>query len=260
MKRKEKTEKPKTIVPEETGKSGCQNFDGEDGAFEQRRRLQALQFRQWAQAQMSEKQNKMTQEKEEDYKTAQYLKDVEEACKEMESSHLNEQYSAQMEMVMYNKRLAEEKKRKEKDLKDAEQKANLAEIEGQLNDPYMKEDKSLAASETGRMQTDNFKGMGQEAVQAMCEENKRLADEKNRLLRAEKDEDYAYAQHLQNITEQLNVQHYEQEESKRGEQAKQRNFLENQRGELANKNALGRQAAQGEVGAQFFNNFGSSVR
>ena len=88
-----------------------------------------------------------------------------------------------MEMVMYNKRLAEEKKRKEKDLKDAEQKANLAEIEGQLNDPYMKEDKSLAASETGRMQTDNFKGMGQEAVQAMCEENKRLADEKNRLLR-----------------------------------------------------------------------------
>jgi hypothetical protein len=252
---------PQTIIPEETGKSGCQNFDGEDTAFEQRRRLQAQQFRLWAQAQMSEKQNKIAQEKEDDMKQYEYLKQVEDACKEMEGAHMNEQYNARMEMVMYNKKLAEEKKRAEKERKDAEQKANLAEIEGHLNDPYLVEDAAMGASvKPGRVRKDHFKGMGPEAAREMCEENKRLAEEKASKLQAEKDEDRAYARNLQNITEQLNMQHYQQDELKRAELMKQKAALEAQRGELSAKNAKDKEASRGTVGAEFFGNFGSSVR
>jgi hypothetical protein len=89
-----------------------------------------------------------------------------------------------MEMVMYNKRLAEEKKRAEQERKEAEQKANRAEVEGQLSDPYLVEDLATAAStKPGRFRKDMFKGYGPDAKIQMCEENKRLAEEKAEKLR-----------------------------------------------------------------------------
>ncbi len=87
-------------------------------------------------------------------------------------------------MVMYNKRLAEEKKRAEQERKEAEQKANRAEVEGQLSDPYLVEDLATAAStKPGRVRKDMFKGYGPDATKKMCEENKRLAEEKAEKLR-----------------------------------------------------------------------------
>jgi len=261
MKRREKKGRPAAIVPEETGKSGCQNFDGEDSAFEQRRRLQAQQFRQWAQAQIVEKQGKKDAEKDEDYKTAQYLKEVENACTLMEGEHLDNQARARQEMVMYNRMLAEEKRRKEQESRNADQKANFEEIQKALDDPYLNTELAAQSSSMpGRARKDNFKGMGPEAVREMSEENRRLTEEKAAARKKEKEDDLADAANMRNISDQLNMQQYELEERKQQEVQKQKAFLESQKQELSIKNAQGREAAKGVVGKEFFGAFGSSNR
>jgi len=261
MKMREKAERPSTIVPEETGKSACQNFDGEDCAYEQRRRLQANQFRMWAQAQVLEKQAKLDAEKEADRQSAEYLRGVENACKALESKHMEEQNDKLNDMVRYNQMLAEEKRRKEREDREREQEANLAEIQGALNDPYLVEDASVSQSSMpGRVRKDHFKGMGPEAIKEMSSENRRLAEEKAESLRREMEENRAYAQNLQTVTEQLTLNHISMEEHKKSEMLKHRSILESQRTELHQKNAKGRQQAQGEMGKEFFGAFGTSNR
>ncbi len=97
----------------QTGQSGLKVFDGEDLEYQDRIRLQQLQQKNWVEQQNYEKELRLQQERQEEKEYAEQTLSINRMRSLLEADHEEKRKEMNRQMMLTNKRLAEEKRMKE---------------------------------------------------------------------------------------------------------------------------------------------------
>ena len=97
----------------QNGQSGLKVFDGEDLEYQDRIRLQQLQQKNWVEQQHYEKELRLQQERQEEKEYAEQTLSINRMRSLLEADHEEKRKEMNRQMMLTNKRLAEEKRMKE---------------------------------------------------------------------------------------------------------------------------------------------------
>lgn len=99
------------------GQSGCKVFDGEDLEYQDRFKLQQIQQKTWVEQQKYEKEVKKQQEREEERQYAEQTHSINRMRSLLEADHEQKRKEMNRQMMEVNKKLADDKKRREMESK-----------------------------------------------------------------------------------------------------------------------------------------------
>eukprot|EP00055_Hartaetosiga_balthica_P003082 m.6396 g.6396 ORF g.6396 m.6396 type:complete len:367 (-) comp2589_c0_seq1:212-1312(-) len=156
------------VVP---GPSSLVQFDGEDLTYAERYRSQRKQQEEWALQQLHEQMQREKQEREREERFRQ--QESWQAQKSIELANQEAQARAhqEREAMLYNLRMAEEKKEKLKEMKLRESEENYRDMMETVNSDLISENRDAARSYGPRkVIPDRYKGMAEEEVAAIREE------------------------------------------------------------------------------------------
>lgn len=125
----------------QTGQSGLKVFDGEDLEYQDRIRLQQLQQKNWVEQQHYEKELRLQQERQEEKEYAEQTLSINRMRSLLEADHEEKRKEMNRQMMLTNKRLAEEKRMKEMNEKYNETQCdiyNIKEAEDKRDSVYGK--------------------------------------------------------------------------------------------------------------------------
>ena len=125
----------------QTGQSGLKVFDGEDLEYQDRIRLQQLQQKNWVEQQNYEKELRLQQERQEEKEYAEQTLSINRMRSLLEADHEEKRKEMNRQMMLTNKRLAEEKRIKEMNEKYSETQCdiyNIKEAEDKRDSVYGK--------------------------------------------------------------------------------------------------------------------------
>ncbi len=125
----------------QTGQSGLKVFDGEDLEYQDRIRLQQLQQKNWVEQQNYEKELRLQQERQEEKEYAEQTLSINRMRSLLEADHEEKRKEMNRQMMLTNKRLAEEKRIKEMNEKYNETQCdiyNIKEAEDKRDSVYGK--------------------------------------------------------------------------------------------------------------------------
>lgn len=145
------------------GASSLQQFAGEDLGAGDRKRQQALKMREWAQQQQDEKALKQWIEDERNRKAELRQEEVNQRVHELERLQKAQKAAARATNAEFNKKLAEQKKREAAVERQQDTMNSLEEIQNALDSDFLGE-----RAGTGR--GDRFKGLPQDHLQAIRNE------------------------------------------------------------------------------------------
>ena len=95
------------------GQSGCKVFDGEDLEFQDRHKLQQLQQKSWVEQQKYEKEMRLKQEREEERQYAEQTHSINRMRSILEADHEQKKKDMNRQMMETNKKLTDDKKKRE---------------------------------------------------------------------------------------------------------------------------------------------------
>eukprot|EP00756_Hemistasia_phaeocysticola_P001563 Hpha_TRINITY_DN11104_c0_g1::TRINITY_DN11104_c0_g1_i1::g.28047::m.28047 len=168
------------------GPSSMQKFDGEDLSAAERKRLQAQKMREWAQQQQDEKALKKWIEDERNRRMEAKQEEVNQRVHELERLQKAQKAQARATNAEFNKRLAEQKKREAAAQRHRDTLNNLEEIQNALDSDFLGE-----RAGTGR--GDRFKGLPQDHLQAIRNEQAQQMQELRQRKIREAEEDLVEA-------------------------------------------------------------------
>jgi len=177
------------------GVSSMKVFDGEDLTFGDRKRIQALQQKDWIEQQIREKQAKLAAEKEAEAKFAQQTVDLNGMRKALEDDHQYRQKTMQKAYMENNRTLAQEKADRDKtaQVREAVDKKNHMDYNTGHN--FYTENTATCQSQLAphRVIPYHWKGMNEQQRQEILHEQDKQKRETENIKNLKKDEERLYA-------------------------------------------------------------------
>ena len=161
-----------------------------------------------------------------------------------------------------NQMLAEEKRLREQQAKQADQAASMAEMDASFSSPMMNEDPSLAASamSTLRVRKDHFKGMTEGEKRAILDAQLAQVEEKRARLAAQQLEEALYARTQHDVQRALSEQARRVDDFKKGQAVKAQEVLRKHVGEKEQRDKELSSLYKNKIHDSYFTQFGTSHR
>jgi hypothetical protein len=246
------------VVPEECGISAIQRFNGEDMSVFDRARLQQNQMRSWTEQQMAEREAAADELKKEDVRYAAYLKMLADRREELEGDEEGQARTLRMANKAENQVLIAQKQSQLSAEAKEESEAKLADIEYNVNNPFLCEDTAQSYNVEGRVRRDMFKGFSKEQILQFYLENEQMVDAKKRAAQEDKEADWK--SHLNQINKMIDHADAEQKADIKEVTAEHRRQLKQQAIEQEARKLSSKSNRFGTVDSGFFDGFGSSYR
>jgi hypothetical protein len=177
------------------GVSSLKIFDGEDLTYGDRKRIQALQQKDWIEQQIREKQDKLRSEKEAESNFAQQTLELNGMRKALEDDHEFRQKTMQKAYMENNRTLAQEKADREKTAKLIEESDKKNHMDyNTANDFYTENTQTCQSQLAGhRVIPYHWKGMNENQRKDILNEQDKQRRETQNIKNLKKDEEKLYA-------------------------------------------------------------------
>jgi len=225
------------------GVSSLKIFDGEDLTYGDRKRIQALQQRDWIEQQIKEKQERLKAEKEADKNFAQQTLMLNSMRKDLEDDFSNKNKVVKKSYSEANRVLAQEKSDKEFDHKVKEDADNKNHIDYNTTNKFCTENTNTCQSQLAphRVIPYHWKGMNEHQRKEILTEQEKQRKETERIKNLQKEEERLYAlqaEHQRKMQIQM-----EREKNRRKEELlknqKEFNLLKNEEQQVRIKSMYG---------------------
>lgn len=257
-----KNEEIPTAHPEKLGLSSAQLFPGMDSTNDERKKLQAQQIREWCSAMIEEKNAVAVAERDADRQYFQMQGDLTANLNQMISAHENSKKQLVFANAAENRALAEAKKMQTEEERIVQSEQNMAEINANLESPFLKEDPSTTVSyaNPNRPIPYHFKGLPTEYKQYILDTQMQQAQSKHQQKLATKQDteawdNYMLAQNVEASKMELAVQREKERQRKQ-----LREELKHQAEEVKAREAAAFAALTSKPDDSFFAQFGTSSR
>jgi hypothetical protein len=225
-------------------------------------KLQQAQMREWVAQQSSEKQANMQRMQSDDMAYASQVIAIDNLRGEIELQAAQERMSANLDAAAQNQALSESKRLSRAERIQWENELARAELEKQVNDPMLCEDRSVAQSvvSANRVRRDHWKGMDQSQLDDIRAEQLRQIEEKKMRREAERAVDRKYAEDVGAVT--TFTQEIELARAQERMQALRENqeIILAQKAEKAARDQQMKELYSNKVDGGFFSQFGTSCR
>ncbi|RVE49680.1 hypothetical protein evm_005655 [Chilo suppressalis] len=157
---------PRASDGDPVGLSSAQKFEGEDLAYEERRKLMAAQKNSWLEQQVQERKSAEEERKKAEAAYMMAIKARDARASELDQMERDCRYRLGQANLRYNEALAAEKKQLEQLMKEQEEADNTAEMYNHLTSDMLTENPDVAKSALGKNRAIGFmyKGMNQEEL------------------------------------------------------------------------------------------------
>lgn len=239
-------------------------FGGEDRAQAERKRMQQLQMKRWIDQQRADKQRadekagRIRKKELENYNNAlRTMANMSDGAAEERSRRTKE--TAQANLALATERRRQDEKRKARELA-----ASRREMDNNLNDPMLTENKAYgekSALGAGRVRPDHWRGMNSEQRKAIAQENQRIIEANKARRSQEAEERRQYQAQLKLQCRAATIQELKAQEQ--AANARKTQAAEQRRQALESSKRMQREAAARKnagFSAEFFGGFGSSSR
>ncbi|XP_023942715.2 RIB43A-like with coiled-coils protein 2 [Bicyclus anynana] len=213
---------PRASDGDPVGLSSAQKFEGEDLAYEERKKIMAAQKNAWLEQQVQERKAAQEERKQAEAAYMMAIRARDERAGELDKLERDCRYRLGQANLRYNEALATEKKQLEQILKEQEEADNTAEMYNNLTSDMLTENPDVAKSSLGKNRAVGFmyKGMNQEELKKFyAAQKEQMAANKVKRENEEKMEVewQALAKSIQNEVAKLDIQ----DQRKRREIARQ---------------------------------------
>lgn len=244
------------------GVGAAQTFQGEDPLRHERTRLQAMQLREWTEQQLSEKQQRKEQEKEENIQLGTYVADIERLQDQYHQANERERAHVAVELQQYNQHLQEKKQEDARKQSQVEQALNAHDIAHHISSHLVSEN-PIQAHLNGtdhRVRVDHWKGLSVEQTRHVLSANEQIKADKERQQQAAKQQEQEEARRQGQLNRILAQHEHETQLKKAQQQLDLRQTLDQQTRDALTREQKNAQQARGAVDASFFQAFGKSYR
>ncbi|CAH0397179.1 unnamed protein product [Chilo suppressalis] len=157
---------PRASDGDPVGLSSAQKFEGEDLAYEERRKLMAAQKNSWLEQQVQERKSAEEERKKAEAAYMMAIKARDARASELDQMERDCRYRLGQANLRYNEALAAEKKQLEQLMKEQEEADNTAEMYNHLTSDMLTENPDVAKSALGKNRAIGFmyKGMNEEEL------------------------------------------------------------------------------------------------
>ncbi|KAL4706747.1 hypothetical protein ACJJTC_014502 [Scirpophaga incertulas] len=157
---------PRAADGEPVGLSSAQKFEGEDLAYEERKKIMAAQKNAWLEQQVQERKAAEEERKKAEEAYMMAIKARDARASELDRMERECRYRLGQANLRYNEALATEKKQLEQIMKEQEEADNSAEMYNNLTSDMLTENPDVAKSALGKNRAIGFmyKGMNQEEL------------------------------------------------------------------------------------------------
>jgi len=225
------------------GVSSMKIFDGEDLTAGDRKRIQALQQRDWIEQQIKEKQERLRKEKEADNNFAHQTFALNDMRKGLEDDHSTKQKVVKKAYSEANRVLAQEKVDNDFNHKVNEDQANKNHLDYNTTNKFCTEDTQTCQSQLAphRVIPYHFKGMNEHQRKEILTEQEKQRKEAERIKNLQKEEERLYAMQAEH-QRKMQIQ-MEREKNRRKDELlrnqKEFNLLKNQEQQVNIKTMYG---------------------
>lgn len=243
-----------TLNLDECGASSIQKFDGEDNTFDDRKKLQQTQFREWCEKAIELKKKRMTREKEIEQQEAQKILDEDQFRHKRAIEEEAERCRLNKLVMMENKHLAKLNFKIQEDIIRKEKETEDEETRNIFSSPFFCE-------ETGHhFRPDHFKGFSPDKIKTIIQANAILIKEKEESKQKEIEKDQIWDELQSRMLHQMDEVEQVKVHADKENQKDITLTLQNQRKELKQRQIQMERAKFGEIGYGFFQKFGTSCR
>ncbi|XP_045453377.1 RIB43A-like with coiled-coils protein 2 [Melitaea cinxia] len=157
---------PRASDGEPVGLSSAQKFEGEDLAYEERKKIMAAQKNAWLEQQVQERKAAEEERKQAEAAYMMAIKARDARAGDLDKLERECRYRLGQANLRYNEALAAEKKQLEQIMKEQEEADNAAEMYNNLTSDMLTENPDVAKSALGKNRAIGFmyKGMNQEEL------------------------------------------------------------------------------------------------
>ncbi len=244
------------------GPSSLQIFSGEDLDHNERKKSQQVQLQQWCSEGEKDAKSKIEKGKEEEAKYSKYI--LEEDRIRCEIADEEEKHRRQMEisLMIDNKRLAEESKKRRDEFERNEKQLDDEETKGIIASPFYCEDTNYSKSAVSdhRFRPDHFKGFTSVTLKSIIDANESVVSEKIAMREELERREQIWAEKQKDMAAQMEEAEREKIQLQEQENKIQEKTLMKQREELREKQLQMERDRFGSIGNGFFQKFGTSCR
>jgi len=225
------------------GVSSLKIFDGEDLTFGDRKRIQALQQKDWIEQQIKEKQERLKAEKEADNNFAQQTSMLNNMRKDIEDDFSAKQKIVKKSYSEANRVLAQEKSDKDYTQKGKEDSDNKNHLEFNTTNKFCTENTETCQSQLAphRVIPYHWKGMNEHQRKEILTEQEKQRKEAENIKNLQKEEERLYAMQAEH-QRKMQIQ-MEREKNRRKEEIlknqKEFNLLKNEEQQVRVKSMYG---------------------
>ena len=245
------------------GPSSIQCFDGEDHQHDGRKKSQQMQLRDWCSKGIKEASDKIKKKNQDMNEYSQHVIEEDKMrCDMAKEKELHRRHMA-VSVMMENKQLAEEMKKRRSDFEREEKQMNEEETKGIMTSPFYCEDTDYAKSVVSdhRFRPDHFKGFEKDTLKSIIHGNETVVAEKILLQEEEQKREQLWADEQREMIMQMELLESERMKLKEEENKLQAETLLKQREELKQKQLQMKRESFGSIGeGNFFQKFGTSCR
>mmetsp|Transcript_32571 Transcript_32571/g.97196 ORF Transcript_32571/g.97196 Transcript_32571/m.97196 type:complete len:368 (-) Transcript_32571:452-1555(-) len=244
------------------GPASMQRFDGEDLSAGDRKKAQRAQAAEWWAEQAALKAGSKAAEAEAQMahdEFVRYQDMVQQTARAQEAAARRGMNEATLEI---NRQLAEERRLREAQARDAELAANMAELDATMMSRLMTEDPTLAASvlSQNRVRRDHWKGMSEAERAAVIATQKAQMEENEAARRAAAAQEALYAQTQTDIAHALAAQASAVDDFRRRQAAAVQDRLKQQMEEKRRRDAAQAELYANKISDEYHRQWGTSHR
>jgi hypothetical protein len=241
------------FVSETCGLSAGQCFAGEDRNRFERKRLQARQISLWSQQQLEEKDARKIAEKNEDIAYARYIDEVDKLRDQMEKEDYAAGAGARIINRDANLRLAGQQKRSKQKAVVDEKRMQQMELQNMQSDPFLNEAPTYFTRA-------DFKGFSAAERAQILRENDAVLAEQQAMKSVNNEDDQLWIRQFSQMNKEITRQDIEAQDraSAQAKAVQQTHIF--QRTQASVREQKNREDARGEIGGNFFSQFGTSHR
>ena len=247
---------------EHCGSSSIQRFGGEDRGYDERKKMQQQQLRQWCSQGIQERENKIVEEQQKQNEYSKYVMDEDKLRCQMAKEEQGHRQEVENMVQMENRRLAEERQGRQRETQEKERLLEDSETRHVITSPFFCEETDYAQSVVSehRVRPDHFKGFTTERMNSIIEANDSVVAEKEALRREEDMIEQGWAAKQSEMVLRMEEVEKKKRQLVAEENKIQADTLKTQREELKQKQIKMEQDRFGSIGNGFFQKFGTSCR
>lgn len=244
------------------GPSSLQKFYGEDLTAGERMKMQQEQAKNWWDTQSAEKAAVKAAEADATAAHGEFVKFLDETAREAQDAEDAIRRGLYKDTLEYNKYLAEQKRLRNLEAKQAELNANESEITHSLTSAMMTEDplQATSAQSAFRVRKDHYKGMSEAEKKAILDTQLAQMEEAKARRELEAAEEAQYARTQHDIFRQLDEQSRRVDDFKKAQAAKAADVLKKQQAEKQERDKSTKELYTNKYAPEFFGQFGTSHR